>query len=113
MTIIFLSVAAAAHQAFSSIAYTIPGDVFPPAAIGTVQGLGGFAGGISSVVFSAVLPGYFIPMFGYNPILLILSLGYVAALAVYARTFGNFTPLQTPEPMQAEPAAHGTRVGDG
>ncbi len=38
-TICLLSTAAAAHQAFSSISFTIPGDVFPSAALGTVLGL--------------------------------------------------------------------------
>jgi ACS family hexuronate transporter-like MFS transporter len=94
-TILLFSLAAGAHQAFSSIAYTTPGDVFPSAAVGRVQGLGGFAGGISSVVFSAVLPGYLIPLFGYTPMLVVLSFGYLAAVAVYATAFGDFQPVDT------------------
>ncbi len=93
-TILLFSVAAAAHQAFSSMAYTLPGDVFPSNAVATVQGLGGFAGAISSVAFSAVLPGYLIPLFGYTPMLIVLSFGYLAAVAVHAATFGDFTPVE-------------------
>ena len=92
-TVLLFSLAAAAHQAFSSIAYTTPGDVFPSTAVGTVQGLGGFAGGISSVIFSAVLPGYLIPHFGYTPMLVVLSFGYLVAVAVYSRAFGDFHPV--------------------
>jgi ACS family hexuronate transporter-like MFS transporter len=91
--VVMFSIAAAAHQAFSSIAYTIPGDVFPSSAIGTVLGLGGFAGAMSSVVFSAVLPGYLIPSFGYTSLLLTLSFGYLAAVLVTAWLFGNFEPV--------------------
>jgi MFS transporter, ACS family, hexuronate transporter len=94
-TVFFFSLAAGAHQAFSSIAYTTPGDVFPSAAVGTVQGLGGFAGGINSVIFSAVLPGYLIPRFGYTPMLVILSFGYLVATIVYAAAFGDFQPVDT------------------
>lgn len=92
-TVIFLGFAAAAHQAFSSIAYTTPGDVFPAGTVGTVQGLGGFSGGISSVIFSAVLPGYLIPLFGYTPVLIVLSFGYLAATAVYSLAFAEFRPV--------------------
>jgi hypothetical protein len=84
-------------RAFSSIAYTTPGDVFPSAAVGTVQGLGGFVGGISSVIFSAVLPGDVIPRFGYAPMLVILSFGYLVAVAVYSRAFRDFQPVDTEE----------------
>jgi len=71
----------------------MPGDVFPSAAIGTILGIGGFAGAMSSVVFSAVLPGYLIPLFGYTSLLFTLSFGYLAAVAVAAWLFGNFQPV--------------------
>ncbi len=89
-SVVMFSIAAAAHQAFSSIAYTLPGDVFPASAIGTILGIGGFAGAMSSVVFSAVLPGYLIPIFGYGSLLFTLSFGYVAAVLVAAWLFGDF-----------------------
>ncbi len=94
--VVMFSIAAAAHQAFSSIAYTIPGDVFPSSAIGTVLGFGGFAGAMSSVVFSAVLPGYLIPLFGYTSLLFTLSFGYLAAVLVTAWLFGSFEPISLP-----------------
>ena len=93
-TILLFSAAAAAHQAFSSIAYTTPGDVFPSNAVGTVQGLGGFSGSISRVIFSVLVPGYLIPLLGYAPIYIVLSFGYLAAVAVYASAFRDFAPVQ-------------------
>lgn len=92
-SVVMFSIAAAAHQAFSSIAYTMPGDMFPSSAIGTILGMGGFAGAMSSVVFSAVLPGYLIPLFGYTALLFTLSFGYLAAVAVAGWLFGNFQPV--------------------
>ncbi|HTR37577.1 MAG TPA: MFS transporter [Bryobacteraceae bacterium] len=91
-TVMCFSIAAAAHQAFSSMAFTMPGDVFPQEAVATVQGWGGFAGAISSVLFAAVLPGYLIPVFGYTPMLVVLSCGYLVAVSVHSVTFRDFQP---------------------
>ena len=88
--VVLFSVAAAAHQAFSSVLFAMPGDVFPSSAVATVMGVGGFAGAISSVIFSAVLPGYLIPIFGYTPLLLTLSSGYLAAYFTMRKLFGEF-----------------------
>jgi ACS family hexuronate transporter-like MFS transporter len=94
-TIAMFSLAAAAHQAFSSISFTLPGDVFPSGTLGTVLGLGSFAGTISSVLFSAIAPGYLIPVLGYNPLLIVLSFGYIAAVAVIHLHFADFRPVDT------------------
>jgi ACS family hexuronate transporter-like MFS transporter len=92
-SVVLFSAAAAAHQAFSSISFTLPGDVVPSTTLGTVLGFGGFAGTLSSVLFSAVMPGYLIPLFGYRPLLLVLSLGYVVAVAVIQWHFSDFQPV--------------------
>ena len=101
LAIAMFSVAAAAHQGFSSISFTLPGDVFPAQVLGTILGFGSFAGTVSSVVFSALVPGYLIPILGYKPLLLILSLGYLAAVAVIQFHFGDFRPVT----MDATPAS--------
>ena len=92
-TIAFFSLAAAAHQAFSSMAFTIAGDVFPGHVLGTVLGWGGFAGSISSVIFSALIPGLLVPLLGYTPLLIALSLGYLATAILTRFTFGDFEPV--------------------
>jgi MFS transporter, ACS family, hexuronate transporter len=89
-TIAMFSAAAAAHQAFSSLSFTIPGDVLPIGTLGATLGIGSFAGTISSVAFSAILPGYLIPVWGYKPLLLTLSFGYLAAVGVLHLHFGDF-----------------------
>ena len=93
LTIAMFSAAAASHQGFSSISFTLPGDVFPSATLGTILGLGSFAGTMSSVFFSAIMPGYLIPLLGYRPLLLTLSFGYIAAVAIIHRHFGDFKPV--------------------
>ena len=54
---------------------------------------GGFAGAMSSVLFSALLPGYLVPLFGYTPLLITLSFGYLGAVFVTWKLFGRFEPV--------------------
>ena len=43
---------AAVHQAFSANLYTLPGDVFPRKAVGSVIGIGGMVGGIGGMIMA-------------------------------------------------------------
>lgn len=47
-----ISLATAAHQAFSANIYTIPSDMFPRKAVGSVIGIGGTAGAVGGMLFS-------------------------------------------------------------
>ncbi len=47
--IIIIGIAGAAHQAWSANIFSTVGDMFPKAAIATVTGIGGLAGGLGSV----------------------------------------------------------------
>ncbi|MDR2911793.1 MAG: MFS transporter [Alistipes sp.] len=48
--IIIIGIAAAAHQAWSANIFSTVGDMFPKSAIATVTGIGGMAGGLSSML---------------------------------------------------------------
>ncbi len=47
-----IGLATAAHQAFSANLYTLPSDLFPRAAVGSVSGVGGTAGAIGGMLFT-------------------------------------------------------------
>ena len=47
-----ISLATAAHQAWSANLYTLPSDMFPRKAVGSVIGIGGTAGAIGGMIFS-------------------------------------------------------------
>jgi len=49
--VLMVAVAAAAHQAWSANVLTLPSDMFPRSAVGSVVGIGAFAGAMSGVVF--------------------------------------------------------------
>ncbi len=50
--IIIIGIAGAAHQAWSANIFTTVSDMFPKAAVATVTGIGGLAGGLGSVVIN-------------------------------------------------------------
>jgi ACS family hexuronate transporter-like MFS transporter len=52
MAVAFLSVAAAAHQAWSANLLTTASDMFPRSAVGVVTGIGGMGGALGGVLFS-------------------------------------------------------------
>jgi ACS family hexuronate transporter-like MFS transporter len=52
LAIVLIGLALAGHQAFSSTILSIPPDMFPKRAVGSVIGLGGFAGGIGGMIMA-------------------------------------------------------------
>ncbi|RYD68201.1 MAG: MFS transporter [Sphingomonadales bacterium] len=52
LAVVLIGIALAGHQAFSSTILSIPPDMFPKRAVGSVIGLGGFAGGIGGMIMS-------------------------------------------------------------
>lgn len=76
--VLIVAVAAAAHQAWSANAYTLASDMFPKAAVGSVVGIGAFAGAMGGVVFQRVI-GRVLDANGHNyaPIFLVCGGAYV------------------------------------
>jgi MFS transporter, ACS family, hexuronate transporter len=78
--VLIVGVAAAAHQAWSANVYTLASDMFPKAAVGSVVGIGAFAGAMGGVVFQRVT-GRVLQANGsdYAPIFVVCGLAYVTA----------------------------------
>jgi MFS transporter, ACS family, hexuronate transporter len=78
-----VSVAAAAHQAWSANVYTLASDMFPPAAVGSVVGIAAFAGALGGWLFQRVT-GRILEATGsnYTPIFLVCGLAYVSAWCI-------------------------------
>ena len=81
--VLVVSVAAAAHQAWSANVYTLASDMFPRAAVGSVVGIGAFAGGIGGWAFQRVT-GRILEANGndYTPIFIVCGLAYVSAWTI-------------------------------
>ena len=78
-----ISMAAAAHQGWSANLYTLVSDLFPKKAVGSVVGLGGFAGAISGTM-SALFIGPWLDSShrAYGPLFVVAGLAYVLAFCV-------------------------------
>jgi ACS family hexuronate transporter-like MFS transporter len=77
-----ISLAAAAHQGWSSNLYTLTSDMFPRQAVGSVVGLGGMAGAVAGIFVSAVVAQILELTGSYVSIFAIASVAYLCALAV-------------------------------
>ena len=77
-----LGLATAAHQAWSANLYTIPSDMFPKGAVGSVVGIGGTAGAIGGMLMAKFV-GYMLQTTGsYAVIFAVAGSVYVIALLV-------------------------------
>ncbi|MDO6413354.1 MFS transporter [Sphingomonas sp. BIUV-7] len=77
-----LGLVTAAHQAFSANIYTIPSDMFPRNAVGSVIGIGGTLGGIGGMCMAKFV-GYVLDTTGsYTPIFAVAGSVYLIAILV-------------------------------
>jgi len=84
-----LSLAAAAHQAWSANIFTTASDMFPKHAVGSVVGIGGMAGSVGGILFPFFI-GRLLDHFkllghlsaGYNIIFVICGFAYLVAWVV-------------------------------
>jgi ACS family hexuronate transporter-like MFS transporter len=81
--VLIVGVAAAAHQAWSANVYTLASDMFPNFAVGSVVGIGAFAGAMGGVLFQRVT-GRVLQANGsdYGPIFVVCGLAYVTAWVI-------------------------------
>jgi ACS family hexuronate transporter-like MFS transporter len=77
-----IGLAAAAHQGWSANVFTLPSDMFPRQAVGSVVGLGGMAGAVGGMLIAKVT-GYILQTTGsYLPVFIIAGTTYLVALAL-------------------------------
>ena len=80
--VLVIGLATAAHQAFSANLYTLPSDVFPRGAVGSVVGIGGTVGAFGGMGM-ALFAGYILDAtHSYEVLFAICASAYLLALAV-------------------------------
>ncbi len=87
--VLMIGLATAGHQAFSCNVYTMPSDLFPRQAVGTVLGIGGSAGAVGGMLMS-LLVGWILQTTkdaghgaqGYTIIFAMAAFTYLVAFAV-------------------------------
>jgi len=80
LAVLVIGIATAAHQAFSANLYTLPSDLFPRAAVGSVVGIGGTVGAVGGMLM-AKYAGYVLDSIGsYVPLFAVAGSAYFLAL---------------------------------
>jgi ACS family hexuronate transporter-like MFS transporter len=81
VAVLLIGLATAGHQAFSANILTLPSDLFPRAAVGSVVGIGGTAGAIGGMLIAKFV-GYVLDLTGsYALIFAVAGGAYLVALA--------------------------------
>lgn len=89
VVVALISLAAAAHQAWSANIFTTASDMFPKKAVSSIIGIGGMAGSVGGIIFQPLVGGildYFTRIksatLGYNFIFMICGVAYMVAWLV-------------------------------
>jgi MFS transporter, ACS family, hexuronate transporter len=92
--VLIVAVAAAAHQAWSANVYTLASDMFPRSAVGSVVGIGAFAGAMGGVAFQRAV-GRILDANGqdYTPIFLVCGSAYVLAWGIIHMIVPRLEPI--------------------
>lgn len=80
LSVFVIGVAAAAHQAFSATLYTLPSDLVPRFAVGSVIGIGGTMGAVGGMVFTTYVGGVLEALGSYTPLFVAAGAAYFLAI---------------------------------
>lgn len=82
LVVAMVGVATAAHQGWSANLFTLPSDMFPKAAVGSVVGIGGFTGAAGGVLMQ-LAAGYVVALtHSYVPLFFVACSAYLVALII-------------------------------
>jgi ACS family hexuronate transporter-like MFS transporter len=82
VAMVVVGILAAAHQAFSANLLTMPSDVFPRKAVGSVIGIGGMLGGVGGMIMAKGVGEALSTTLGYPAVFAVCAFLYLAALVV-------------------------------
>jgi ACS family hexuronate transporter-like MFS transporter len=100
VAVLLIGLACAGHQGFSANLFAMPADLFPRWAVGSVVGLGGFAGAAGGMLM-AKYAGWVLEQFGsYTPIFVIAGSAYLVALAVFHLINPRYTAVTKFSPIE-------------
>jgi ACS family hexuronate transporter-like MFS transporter len=92
VAVALIGLATASHQGWSANVFTLPSDMFPRRAVGSVTGIGGFGGGIGGLVI-ATFTGFVLQFTGsYVPMFVIAGSVYLVSLLIVHLLVPNLEP---------------------
>ena len=96
------SIAFFCQQSWSGLVMTVPADIFPLSAVGTVSGLVGFGGAIGGAIFGMVA-GYLLQHgFGYQTLFILVGSFHLIGFSAIVLLGGRIQPLGSHELKEIE-----------
>jgi MFS transporter, ACS family, hexuronate transporter len=89
------SIAFFCQQSWSGLIMTLPADIFPLSAVGSVAGMIGFGGAIGGAIFGVVAGFMLSHGFGYATLFLIVGTFHLIGFAAILLLGGNIQPLRS------------------
>jgi ACS family hexuronate transporter-like MFS transporter len=91
----FFSIAFFCQQSWSGLVMTVPADVFPLSAVGTVSGFVGFGGAMGGAVFG-IVAGYLLQHgFGYQTLFILVGSFHLIGFLAIVLVGGRIQPLSS------------------
>ena len=102
LAILLFSIAFFCQQSWSGLIMTVPADIFPLSAVGTVSGLVGFGGAIGGAIFG-VVAGYLLSHgFGYGTLFVLVGTFHLIGFLAIVLFSGTIKPLRVPDLLRIE-----------
>jgi ACS family hexuronate transporter-like MFS transporter len=100
--LLLFSIAFFCQQSWSGLIMTLPADIFPLSAVGSVSGLIGFGGAIGGAIFGVVAGFLLGHGFGYGTLFLIVGTFHLIGFLAILLLGGKVSPLKTPDLLTIE-----------
>jgi len=100
--IVLFSIAFFCQQSWSGLIMTLPADIFPLSAVGTVSGLVGFGGAIGGVIFGLVAGQLLGHGFGYGTLFVFVGLFHLIGYSAILLFAGKIEPLRADDLREIE-----------
>jgi ACS family hexuronate transporter-like MFS transporter len=100
--LLLFSIAFFCQQSWSGLIMTLPADIFPLSAVGSVSGLIGFGGAIGGAIFGVVAGFLLGHGFGYGTLFFIVGTFHLIGFLAILLLGGRVHPLKTPDLLTIE-----------
>ncbi|MGD0798268.1 MAG: MFS transporter [Acidobacteriaceae bacterium] len=95
--LLLFSIAFFSQQSWSGLIMTIPADIFPLSAVGTVAGLVGFGGSIGGAIFGLIAGQLLGHGFSYGLLFILVGTFHLIGFLALLTFGGKLQPLRTPD----------------
>jgi ACS family hexuronate transporter-like MFS transporter len=102
LSILLFSVAFFCQQSWSGLIMTVPADIFPLSAVGTVSGMVGFGGAIGGAIFGVVAGQLLGHGFGYGTLFVLVGTFHLIGFAAIVLFAGRLQPLRADDLREIE-----------